>query len=416
MMRTPVDPESEIRRTIYDMDGIALGFLRERRSWEDRIPTEEDDAGTSGGDGGSETGTWKTVDDDGWFPSLVDLFLRHGGSLETIEELIHGVKARADQEMKNWCPDRIRMRASTDPSEPNIFLDDRKEAEKWEHVEELRLWMKHTVGLLSDVVNNGLGPAYFVSISQSLLLIEYLVLCFNCSTTGLQDLKETSRIKSSFIHATRGVWEQLPILKDQLLESQEKLLKAYKELLALEEEKKEREAALVEARVTSRKAVEEATRLRERATTVEEVASKARDEALTYKSAAADLDKEKGLLQTELASARETFQRMKVECVNGEIARSAIEEAKKRALEDLEEERARSRSLSDDVDRLNRALLEKDGAIAQAGKAIEDLRVANTELARSNREVERANTNLVGENTALEESICGMFSTIEFLF
>jgi len=27
--------------------------------------------------------------------------------------------------------------------------------------------MKHTVGLLSDVVNNGHGPAYFVSISQS---------------------------------------------------------------------------------------------------------------------------------------------------------------------------------------------------------------------------------------------------------
>jgi len=99
---------------------------------------------------------------------------------------------------------------------------------------------------------------------------------------------------------------------------------------------------------------------------------------------------------------------MKVECVNSEIARSAAEEARKKALEDLEAERARSCSLSDDVDRLKRALLEKDGAISQAGKAIEDLRVANTELVRSNREVERANTNLVGENTALEESIRGM--------
>jgi len=127
-------------------------------------------------------------------------------------------------------------------------------------------------------------------------------LCSNRSTTGSQDQKETSRIKSSFIHATRGGWEQLPILKDQLLESQEKLLKAYKELLALEEEKKEREAALVEARESSRKAVEEATLLREWAMTVEEAVSKARDDALTYKSAAADLDKEKGLLQTELAS------------------------------------------------------------------------------------------------------------------
>ena len=185
MMRAPIDPESKIRRTIYGMDGIALGFFRERRAWEDRIPTEEDEAGTSGGGGSSETGTWKTVDDDGRFPSLVDLFLRHGGSLEIVEDLIRGVKARADQEMENWCPDRIRIRASTDPSEPNIFLDDRKEAEKWEHVEELRLWMKHVVGLLSDVVNNGLGPAYFVSVFRSLILIELLVLCSNCSTTGL---------------------------------------------------------------------------------------------------------------------------------------------------------------------------------------------------------------------------------------
>jgi len=75
MMRTPIDPQSEIKGTIYDMDEIAPGFLRERWSWEDRIPTEEDEAGTSGGGGGSKTGTWKTVDDDGRFPSLVDLFL-----------------------------------------------------------------------------------------------------------------------------------------------------------------------------------------------------------------------------------------------------------------------------------------------------------------------------------------------------
>ena len=40
----------------------------------------------------------------------------------------------------------------------------------------------------------------------------------------LEDLKETSRLKSGFIHATRGGWEQLPLLKDQLLESQQKLL------------------------------------------------------------------------------------------------------------------------------------------------------------------------------------------------
>jgi len=234
-------------------------------------------------------------------------------------------------------------------------------------------------------------------------------LCSYCPTVGSHDLKETSRIKSSFIHTTRSGWEQLPLLKDQLLESQEKLLKAYKELLALEEEKKEREAALAKAREASRKAVEEAALLRERTMTVEEATSKAREEAVFYKDAAANLDTEKGLLGADLASARETFQKMKAECVRGEIARSAAEEAKKKALEDLEAERARSRSLSADVDRLKRTLLEKDGAIAQASKAIEDLRVANTDLVRSHREVERANTNLVVVNTALEDKICCMF-------
>jgi len=216
-------------------------------------------------------------------------------------------------------------------------------------------------------------------------------------------------LKSGFIHATRGGWEQLPLLKDQLLESQKKLLKAYKELLALEEEKKDREVALTEAREASRKAVEEATWLREQTMTVEEAASKAREEAVFYKDAAADLDKEKGLIKADLASAREAFQEMKVECVKGEIARIAVEEAKKKALEDLEAEWARSRSLFDDADHLKRALLEKEGAIAQAGKVIEDLRVANTELTRSYREIESANTDLVGENTALEEKIRGMF-------
>ena len=140
------------------------------------------------------------------------------------------------------------------------------------------------------------------------------------------------------------------------------------------------------------------------------------EEALSYKNVVADLDKEKGLLKNDLDSLRESFQRMKVEHVNGEITRSATEEAKKKALKDLEAERARSRRLSDDVERLKGELLEKSGAIAQAGKAIEDLRVANTELARSNKEIERANTRLVSENTALEESVRGTFLLPGFLF
>jgi len=100
-MRTPVDPQSEIKATVYGIEGITPGFLRERRPWEEPNADEEDEAGTSGGGDTGETGTWRTVDDDGQFPSLVNLFLRHGGSHETVQELIRGVKARTEEEMEN---------------------------------------------------------------------------------------------------------------------------------------------------------------------------------------------------------------------------------------------------------------------------------------------------------------------------
>ena len=122
---------------------------------------------------------------------------------------------------------------------------------------------------------------------------------------------------------------------------------------------------------------------------------------------AAELDKEKSLAKSDLASARQAYRELKEECVKSEIARSAVEEAGKKAREDLKMERVRSRGLSDDVDRLKRLLLEKEGAVLQAGKMIEDLRAANTNLARSYKEIERANTDLVGQNTALEERIHG---------
>jgi len=122
--------------------------------------------------------------------------------------------------------------------------------------------------------------------------------------------------------------------------------------VALEEEKKEREAALTKAREASEKVIEEAAQLREWTTSVEETASKAEEEAAFYKDAAAELDKEKNLVKADLASAREAYREVKEECVKSEIARSAIEEAGEKAHEDLEAERARSRGLSDDVDRL----------------------------------------------------------------
>jgi len=97
-------------------------------------------------------------------------------------------------------------------------------------------------------------------------------------------------------------------------------------------------------------------------------------------------------VKSDLASAREAYREVKEECVKSEIARSAAEEEGKKACEDLEVERVRCRGLSDDVDHLNRTLLEKEGVVLQAGKMIEDLWAANTNLARSYKEIERANT------------------------
>jgi len=38
-------------------------------------------------------------------------------------------------------------------------MDDRKDVEKWEHLEELRLWMKHVVGLMSDIIMGSAEPS-----------------------------------------------------------------------------------------------------------------------------------------------------------------------------------------------------------------------------------------------------------------
>ena len=97
-MHTPADHQSEIKGSFYGIDGIAPGFLRDRRPWEEPSTEEGDDTGTSGGGDANETGTWGSVDDDRRFPSLIDIFLCHKGSLETVQELIRGVKACAEME------------------------------------------------------------------------------------------------------------------------------------------------------------------------------------------------------------------------------------------------------------------------------------------------------------------------------
>jgi chromosome segregation ATPase len=157
----------------------------------------------------------------------------------------------------------------------------------------------------------------------------------------LQDLKETSQLKSSFVHATKGGWEQIPVLKDQLLESQWKLLKVLKELTVAEEEKQKKEAPLTEAWKTlsgmnekvyqvvedarfakeaTEKAQGEATQSREQAASSEEAAIKAQEEAARYKGEAIKLDKGKRLIESDLAAARHNYAGLKEELLKSEIA------------------------------------------------------------------------------------------------
>jgi len=87
--RTPVDPNSKTKGTHYGIEGIALG----PRPWKDMARSsgagEEDVVGSSG----------SPFEEVGRFPSLVDLFLRHGGSLEVVQELIRGIKECTKEEL-----------------------------------------------------------------------------------------------------------------------------------------------------------------------------------------------------------------------------------------------------------------------------------------------------------------------------
>jgi len=116
-------------------------------------------------------------------------------------------------------------------------------------------------------------------------------------------------------------------------------------------------------------------------------------------------------VESDLATARGNYAGLKEELLKSEFTQGTAEEAEKKAREDLEIEQARSHSLFNDVDCLKKALQEKEVAILQSGKLIEDLRVEKTELACSHKKIERANTDLVGENTTLEEKIRDEFST-----
>ena len=139
LTRTPVDPESAVKGTLCGVEGVASGYLKGRRPWAD------------------EAGTSDASEEDPRFPTLVDLMVRHGGSTDIAETLLRGIKECSKEELQYWGPGRIRLRDPVMLEEPLLEMDDREEVEKWEHVKELRLWMKHALGLTVDIIANDLN-------------------------------------------------------------------------------------------------------------------------------------------------------------------------------------------------------------------------------------------------------------------
>jgi hypothetical protein len=117
-----------------------------------------------------DAGLSETGKEDPRFPTLVDLMLRHGGMTELTENLLRSVKEQSKEELPYWGSQKLRLRDPVIPEETLLEMDDCAEVEKWEHVEELRLWMNHALDLTVDIVNKDLAMAFFV--------IALLPMCF----------------------------------------------------------------------------------------------------------------------------------------------------------------------------------------------------------------------------------------------
>ena len=97
--------------------------------------------------------------------------LRNGGSTELAEKLLRSIKERAKEKLPYWGSHKLYLRDLTVPKETLLEMDERAEVEKWEHVEELRLWMKHALDLTVDIVSKDIAKALFISAFLSVYFV-----------------------------------------------------------------------------------------------------------------------------------------------------------------------------------------------------------------------------------------------------
>ena len=135
----PTNMESVPQRTMYGPEGVASGYFV---SWEPRA----DEAGSSG-----------SGEEAQMFPTLVDLLLCHGGTTEFMENILRLVKEHAKEELPDWGTQKLHLLGLALLELMLLEMDDCMEVEKWEHMEELQLWLKHAMALSVDIISKDLA-------------------------------------------------------------------------------------------------------------------------------------------------------------------------------------------------------------------------------------------------------------------
>ena len=83
--------------------------------------------------------------------------LCHGGTTEFMENILRLVKEHAKEELPDWGTQKLHLLGLALLELMLLEMDDCMEVEKWEHMEELQLWLKHAMALSVDIISKDLA-------------------------------------------------------------------------------------------------------------------------------------------------------------------------------------------------------------------------------------------------------------------
>jgi hypothetical protein len=101
------------------------------------------------------------------YHSLAERVAEYGGSPRAIERVRASVESRVRAALPDWGREAILLRDPLDPTGPALKMDDRAELQRWEDLEEYRVWMQHSLNLALRVVTEDLGQVFTVRLASS---------------------------------------------------------------------------------------------------------------------------------------------------------------------------------------------------------------------------------------------------------